>query len=233
MPDSFSKPNAVGDRRKDAYREDAYSGQYRSGKLPSRSYSLMDRPTTQTGANSGVKKRPAKKNRRPLLPQNFFLKRLNALYWKRLLRYLYIRFLRMEGSPEAIARGVAAGMFAGAFPLLGFQTLIGIAIAVLVRGNKMMAAAGTWISNPFTYLPLFALNFHIGCWLLRLPTVDVLPTSPADPREWMNLGMSVTAALMVGSFVVGIIASILGYYGGLIVARRIRTARAARAARRL
>lgn len=169
-----------------------------------------------------------RKNWRQSLPQNFFLRWLNALYWKRLLRYLYIRFLRMEGSPEAIARGVAAGMFAGSFPLLGFQTLIGIAIAMLVRGNKVMAAAATWISNPLTYLPLFALNFHVGCWLLRLPTADVLPTSPADPREWMSLGMSVTAALMVGSFVVGIIASILGYYGGLIVARRIRTVRAAR-----
>ncbi len=220
MSDSFSKPNAASDRIKDAY-----SGQYRLGRSPLGAHSVIDRPVHETNADGRVRVR---KTWRRSLPQNFFLKRLDALYWKRLLRYLYIRFLRMEGSPEAIARGVAAGVFAGSFPLLGFQTIIGIAIAALVRGNKVMAAAGTWISNPFTYVPLFALNFHIGCWLLRLPTEVVLTASSTDPNEWMTMGISVTAALMVGSFVVGIVASLLGYYLGLMVARRIRTARAAR-----
>lgn len=223
MSDSFSKPNAASDRTKNAY-----SGQYRIGRSPSGAYSVIDRPAPQTNADGRLGAGPARRTWRRSLPQNFFLKRLDALYWKRLLRYLYIRFLRMEGSPEAIARGVAAGVFAGSFPLLGFQTIIGIAIAALVRGNKVMAAAGTWISNPFTYVPLFALNFHIGCWLLRLPPEIVLTTSSTDPSEWMTMGVSVTAALMVGSFVVGTVASILGYYLGLVVARRIRMARAAK-----
>ncbi len=163
---------------------------------------------------------------RQALSQNFFLKRLNYLYWKRQFRYLYVRFLRMQGSPEAIARGLAAGAFAGSFPLFGFQTIIGIAVAALFRGNKMMAAVGTWISNPLTYVPIIALNFHVGRWLLRLPpNMAVLP-SPADGIDkWMDLGMSAVSAMMVGSFLVGIGVSILAYYFGLMVAYRVRSAK--------
>lgn len=180
------------------------------------SYALMERP---------VKPRKASAKRRPL-PDNFFLRLLDTLYWQRLLRYMYIRFLRMQGSPEAIARGVAAGIFAGSFPFLGFQTLIGLAIAALVRGNKVMAAVSTWISNPLTYFPIFALNFHIGRLLLGYPKRTVtLPASPAGINEWMNLGMTVTSALMLGSLVVGTIAAVVGYYAALLVAHRVRSSK--------
>lgn len=164
-------------------------------------------------------------SQRRSLPDNFFLKRLDTLYWRRVLRYLYIRFLRMRGSPQAIARGVAAGVFAGSFPLLGFQTIIGVAIAALVGGNKVLAAASTWISNPLTYLPLFALNFHIGRLLLRLPPTTALPLSSDHLNDWMAMGMDVGAALMLGSCVVGLIGSVLGYYIALTIAQRVRTAR--------
>ena len=156
--------------------------------------------------------------RQRALPKNSVLKRFNLLYWQRLLRYFHIRFLRMQGSPHAIARGVAAGVFAGSFPLLGFQTIVGIAIAALIRGNKIMAAVGTWISNPLTYVPIFALNFHVGSLLLRLPDNIVMPSASAGMNEWMSLGMSASAALLVGSFVVGTIASLVAYYFGLRIA---------------
>ena len=169
-----------------------------------------------------------RKFRRRSLPQNSILKRLDALYWKRLLRYFYIRFLRMQSSPGAIARGAAAGAFAGSFPFLGLQTIVGIAIASCIQGNKVVAAAATWISNPFTYVPLFALNFHIGCWLLRLPPITDLPASPADIEAWLSMGRDVAAAMMLGSLITGIVASVLGYYIGLTVALRVRTARETR-----
>mgnify|MGYP001791902742 FL=1 len=184
------------------------------------SYALMERPvqSNKAASNKAAKRRP--------LPDNFFLRLLDPLYWRRLLRYFYIRFLRMQGSPEEIARGVAAGVFAGSFPFLGFQTLIGIAIAVLVRGNKVMAAVSTWISNPLTYFPIFALNFHIGRLLLGYPKRTVtLPASPAGINEWMDLGITVTSALLLGSLVVGTITGIVAYYVALLVAHRVRSSK--------
>ncbi len=131
----------------------------------------------------------------------------------------------MQSSPGAIARGAAAGAFAGSFPFLGLQTIIGIAIASCIQGNKVVAAASTWLSNPLTYVPLFALNFHIGRWLLGLSPITDLPTSPADMGAWLAMGRDVAAAMMLGSLITGLVASVLGYYIGFAVALRVRKAR--------
>lgn len=160
------------------------------------------------------------------LPKNFLLKRLDKRYWKRLVRYLYIRFVRMQSSPRAIARGVAAGVFAGSFPLIGLQSVLAIAIASLIRGNKVVAAAGTFISNPLTSVPIFALNFQVGRLLLGLPMQSALPASLTDINEWINMGLDVAATMMLGSLAVGIVASILSYYIGLKIAQQVHTAKA-------
>ncbi|MEL6468634.1 MAG: DUF2062 domain-containing protein [Cyanobacteria bacterium J06623_4] len=204
------------------------------GAMPARadgkqsaSYALMERPTTLPGADcdQGSAQRNDRRSGQRKRFKSGMVKLLDSRYWQRLLRYFYLRFLRMQGSPEAIARGVAAGVFAGSFPLLGFQTIIGVAIAATVRGNKVMAAVSTWISNPFTYLPIFALNFQVGRLLMGLPNTTVIPASPAGLSEWMSLGMTVTSALMLGSLVVGAVLSVLGYYVGLVLARRVRAAK--------
>ncbi|MFK8186580.1 MAG: DUF2062 domain-containing protein [Phormidesmis sp.] len=177
--------------------------------------------TASKGREAAKQKRFSNLAKHRTLSKNFFLKRLDVLYWKRLLRYVYVRFLRMRSSPKAIARGVAAGAFAGSFPLLGLQTLFGVAIASCVRGNKVVAAASTWISNPLTYVPLFALNFHIGRLLLRLPPTE-MPDSAVGIDVWMSMGIGVGAALMLGSLIVGLVMSVLGYYVGFQVAARVK-----------
>ena len=139
---------------------------------------------------------------------------------QRLARYIYIRFIRLRSHPQAIAKGLAAGVFAGSYPLFGLQTFIGVAIAAAVGGNKLIAAAGTWISNPLTYVPIYAFNYQIGRWILRQPA-DMSLTG-RSPQEWMNLGVDITVALMVGSTVVGIILAIVSYYSGLHLAHRVK-----------
>ena len=144
--------------------------------------------------------------------------------WRRRLQYFYLRFLRLRGSPQELARGLASGVFAGSFPLFGFQTLIGIAIATLLRGNKILAAAGTWVSNPFTYLPLFAFNYQIGRWLLgssanpRFDSLDSL-------KGWADMGIDVSSRLMLGSSIVGLIGSLLCYYGSVPVIHHLQKRR--------
>jgi hypothetical protein len=135
--------------------------------------------------------------------------------WLRSLRYFYYRFVRLRGSPEAIARGLSAGVFAGCFPLFGFQTLIGIAIAAIVRGNKLMAAAGTWISNPFTYVPIYAFNLWIGQMITGIQLDEVLDTDLTSWEGLMHMGAGLIQTLFIGSAVVGLVAAIAGYFGGL------------------
>ena len=65
-----------------------------------------------------------------------------------------------KGLPSQRALGLAVGIFSGCFPFFGFQTLVGIFFAKIWKANALLAAVGTWISNPFTYVPLYLLNYR-------------------------------------------------------------------------
>lgn len=154
------------------------------------------------------------------LPTSAMRKRL-PLNWRRKMRYLYLRFIRLQGSSEALARGMASGVFSGCFPLFGFQILIGVAVATVLRGNRIMAAAATWISNPFTYLPLFAFNYQVGSWLLG--GGSAVDFSDLDSLQgWMDMGTEVSVRLLLGSTLVGLVMGVLSYSLGLPFIRRMR-----------
>ena len=132
---------------------------------------------------------------------------------RRWLRYFNRRCRRwmgwiwqQEGSPGQRARGLAAGIFCGCFPFFGLQTLLGIALASVVRGNHLLAAAGTWISNPFTYLPLYWFNYHVGDVLLRggEPPAAV----NVNKASILYQGWSFTSRLLLGSSLVGLVLSL-------------------------
>ncbi|MGC1395339.1 MAG: DUF2062 domain-containing protein, partial [Coleofasciculaceae cyanobacterium] len=75
--------------------------------------------------------------------------------YKRSLKYFYWRLVRLQGKPEALARGLACGVFAGLFPFAGSQTVLALLLAFLFRGNKILATVGPWISNPLTSVPIY------------------------------------------------------------------------------
>jgi uncharacterized protein (DUF2062 family) len=130
----------------------------------------------------------------------------------------------LQGSPHAIARGVAVGVFAGWFPLFGLQTIIGITLAAVLRGNKIAAAAATWVSNPFTYVPIYTFNFQIGCWILGSKTLANLGNLTTWD-EFMALSGEVAIALFLGCTVVGIISAVIGYGLSLQVVSYLRDRR--------
>ena len=135
---------------------------------------------------------------------------------RRWLRWLWSQ----EGTPGQRARGVAAGVFCGCFPFFGLQTVLSIGVASLVRGNHLLAAAGTLISNPLTYVPLYWFNYQLGCWLLgqntALPDLNDLNRSNVWEQGW-----SFTNRLLLGSTVVGaVFALMLGAAAYVIFQRK-------------
>ena len=117
-------------------------------------------------------------------------------------------------------------MLTGCYPVFGLQMVIGIGLASLVRGNHLLAVAGTWISNPLTSLPLYWLNYQVGCWLLG--PGPVFPSlSQLKDGELLNLGTSFTGRLMLGSTVVVLLSALL--VGGLYWLFLQRSAKRARA----
>ncbi len=114
---------------------------------------------------------------------------------------------RQEGSPGQRARGLAAGIFCGCFPFFGLQTLLGIALATLLRGNHLLAAAGTWISNPITYLPLYWFNYQVGSWLLG-PSVRPVSITALHQEGFWEMGWAFSSRLLLGSSLVGMVSSV-------------------------
>lgn len=160
----------------------------------------------------------------PKIPNSFQGKKSKRWPWRQ-VRYFYYRFIRLKGHPDAIARGLAAGVFAGCFPIFGIQMLAGAMLAALVRGNIPLALGGTWISNPVTYIPLFIFNYHVGIWVLGTTedalvadqSLEALVDLGADLalipmlQEITTLGASFLIPLLAGCTVVGIVCAAISY----------------------
>jgi len=143
-------------------------------------------------------------------------------YWQQQIHSWFWRVVNLPGTPQYIARGFAAGVFAGLFPLFGFQTLIGVALAILFKGSKLMAAAGTWVSNPLTYIPIFLFNFQVGRWLLGNRNLVFTSAGVASWQQFLELGTEIIFVLFVGCFVVGLTCAIASYYTCIILIRFLR-----------
>ena len=135
-------------------------------------------------------------------------------------RKLLIRLWRQEGTPAKRARGVAIGVFSGCFPLFGFQTLIGVFLAGLFKGNLLLAATGTWVSNPFTYIPLYWFNFKVGeLFLGKGRNIDAI--NELSIHQLFDQGWFFSSRLLLGSSVVGLLLGLIAGMMFYILFRRI------------
>ena len=137
---------------------------------------------------------------------------------RRWLRWLWSQ----EGTPGQRARGVAAGVFCGCYPFFGLQTIFSIGIASLVRGNHLLAAAGTLISNPLTYVPLYWFNYQLGSWLLGTKTNAAVLNDLNRSNLWQQ-GWSFTQRLLLGSTVVGAVLALMLGIAAYVIFQRQKT----------
>ena len=132
----------------------------------------------------------------------------------RLLRLSRIRMRRgvfwlwkQDGTPGQRARGLAAGVFCGCYPFFGLQIFLSVGLAAVVRGNHLLAAAGTLVSNPLTYLPLYWFNYLVGCRLLG-PGRGGINLEELNRSSLWAQGWDFTQRILLGSTVVGMVLAI-------------------------
>ena len=121
-------------------------------------------------------------------------------------------FRNQNGSPLFNAKGLAIGVFSGCFPFFGFQTLIGVFFAKLAKGNIVLAAIGTWISNPFTYIPLYYFNYKVGSIFFNTSSNEIIEKSFVIDDLWKQ-GRIFSLKLILGSACVGLL---LAFICGII-----------------
>ena len=147
--------------------------------------------------------------------------------FKRFLRYTYLRIIRLRTSAHSIAMGLAVGIFIGFLPIIPFQTIAALALALPLRGNKIAAAAGTWISNWANLVPFYAMLYYVGRFLLPLSGVSFDPEH-LSMRELLDQGWQIFTVMTVGGVVLGIPGAIITYVltlRGVLAYRRRRAMR--------
>ena len=117
-------------------------------------------------------------------------------------------FRNQNGSPFFYAKGLAIGVFSGCFPFFGFQTLIGVFFAKLAKGNIVLAAIGTWISNPFTYIPLYYFNYKVGSIFFNTSSNGIIEKSLVIDDLWKQ-GRIFSLKLLLGSSCVGVLLALI------------------------
>jgi len=117
---------------------------------------------------------------------------------------------------RSVPRGVAVGLLVGIFALIPGVQIVGAALmCVPSRGNIPLAAGMTFLSNPGTTPLILAGAIYIGNSLgyhADLSTFYHLYEIGAGMRQWSSWLLSDAApALLVGLFVISVIAASVGY----------------------
>lgn len=105
---------------------------------------------------------------------------------------------------QSVAKGVAIGLFCAFLPM-PFEMVAATFMAAMLRGNLPLAFAGVWISNPFTWVPLYT-----PCYLLGAKILNVEPVAITDITIF-ELGWHYVA-LWMGCLIIGISLSLIAHF---------------------
>jgi uncharacterized protein (DUF2062 family) len=127
-------------------------------------------------------------------------------WWQEFCRQLK----ELRGKPHEISLGMAIGVFIAITPTIPFHTVLAVALAALLRGSKLAAALGVWVSNPLTIPFFYYGSYRLGIFVLGYPHLVL----PADYSviSLMKLGKHVTVAMLHGGVLLGILPGLLAYF---------------------
>ena len=148
----------------------------------------------------------------------------------RQVKLMVLRFIRLRGLPEEIAKGIALGIFIGMTPTFGFQMLIAIFFAYLLRKNRLAAILGVWVTNPVTAPVIYAIEYEMGRILLGMERAH-LPLK-FSWEAYADLGWNIMYPLWVGGILTGIILGLLSYFITLRIVPIVKNVRIPRWPRR-
>lgn len=129
--------------------------------------------------------------------------------WKVVYRYI----CRSSNDPESMARGVGLGLFVGFLPSIGFQIVLALFLAGFFNANRIVAAAGTLVTNPFTAVPLSAFSLWLGDWILPGAVLANFSVNTFELSQVLESPGRLGIAYLVGCLTLSVFASLIGYLG--------------------
>ena len=103
----------------------------------------------------------------------------------------------------SVAGAFGVGLFCAFLPMPFEMVAAGFG-AILLRVNLPISVALVWLSNPFTWVPLYGTGYLLGARLLGLPPVDFQDIT----LEWL---LKQFGPLWLGNVLLGLILAGLSY----------------------
>ena len=157
-----------------------------------------------------------------------------------------------RGTPEAVAVGVAVGLFVAMTPTLGFQMIIAAFLTTIVGASRVPAILVVWITNPLTAVPVYGFCYQVGAGFLRhwfkihAPGWAVASSRFAalfhctgvkemwrDFLDMLHVSAQLAAPLWTGCILVGLLTGLVSYPVVLRLVKGHRLMQAQKRAKRL
>lgn len=174
-----------------------------------------------------------------------------ALYpqggWRRAASYVLHRLRRLPDTPERIAVGIGAGIFASFTPLYGLHFVLAASVAWLFRGNIFASLLATFFGNPVTFPLIVVGSIELGSRLLGLEASMKAPEvmkafAAASAEITTNLGAvfsdkpvywgrllrffhQVFLPYLLGGVILGAMTGVIGYVSALPLIRAYQARR--------
>ncbi len=140
-------------------------------------------------------------------------------YFKDKCGWLKQKIVGEDASPEYIARGWAIGMFCGCLIPFGVQLMISIPLAFILKGSKIGATIGTFITNHFTIFVIYPVQCYFGALLVGKPIAyETIESALSDVlknqnyESLLNLGADLLVAFFVGGAVLAVVMTTITYF---------------------
>jgi len=140
----------------------------------------------------------------------------------RIIHQFYETFLSLKGAPDALAAGLALGIFVGVTPTIPFHTAIILLLALPLRLNITAAYLGSWIiSNPVTIPILYASQYELGRVLLGMQHPPIV-FAGCSLEEIVIMGGKILFPLQIGGILMAPFIAVPAYFVSYHLIRVLR-----------
>lgn len=143
---------------------------------------------------------------------------------KRFFRFLYLKLVRINDTPQRVALGLGLGVFLGLLP--GTGPLASLALAFVFRLNRIAALLGSLMTNTWLSVVTFLLSVKVGAAIMGLnwQSVNQGVSGLFKSFHWADLlKISVLKLLLpvfIGYCVVGFFLALIVYLTVLAILKK-------------
>ena len=147
-----------------------------------------------------------------------------ALWFKKIVNFIFAKFFRINDSPEKIALGVGLGVFSGLLP--GTGPAAALFLAFVFRANRAAALLGSILTNTWLSLVTFILAIKLGSVILKSDWQEVYQHAQglihnfAWAKFFKLSFVKVFLPVIIGYIIMGLFLGMVSYLIALIIIRR-------------